>query len=225
LGLDAYYLVREQDEARYDQGSAAETRRTLGLRLFGSNDGWTWNVEPMIQFGEFGGGELHAWTIASETGYTWSDRRWQPRLALSANIASGDRDRLDPDLQTFSPMYPRGNYFSEDAVLWPQNFYNAHTFLTLRPSSICVVTLDYNMFWRESVDDGVYGPEGSLVRSGEGSRERLVATALSLTSEWTINRKLGFTTIYTRLQPREFLEETGPSEVVGFLELTARFRF
>jgi len=45
----------------------------------------------------------------------------------------------------------------------------------LVPSAICVLTIDYNMFWRQSLDDGVYGPEGSLVRSGEGSRERLEA--------------------------------------------------
>jgi hypothetical protein len=225
LGLDAYYLVREQDDALYDQGSAAETRRTLGLRFFGSSGGWTWNVEPMVQFGEFGTGQIRAWTIGTETGYTWSDRNWQPSLKVSANIGSGDRDRLAPDLQTFSPLYPRGNYFSEDSILGPQNFYNLHPFLTLRPSSIWALTADYNVFWRMSVGDGVYGPNGSLVRSGEGSRERLVATALSITSEWTIGRQLTFTAIYTHFSPREFLEQTGPSEAVDFLELTGRFRF
>ena len=225
LGLDAYYLVREQDSAQYDQGSAAETRRTLGLRFFGSNGGWTWNAEPMIQFGEFGTGQVRAWTIASETGYIWSDRKSRPALKLSANIASGDRDRLAPDLQTFSPLYPRGNYFSEDSILGPQNFYNVHPFLTLHPSSIWALTADYNMFWRMSVGDGVYGPAGSLVRSGAGSRERLVSTALSVTSEWTIGRQLTFTAIYTHFRPRAFLEQTGPSEAVDFLELTGRFRF
>ena len=72
--------------------------------------------------------------------------------------------------------------------------------------------------------DGIW-LDGSLVRSGEGSRERLVAAALSITSEWTIGRQLTFTSIYTHFSPREFLERTGPSEAVDFLELTGRFRF
>jgi hypothetical protein len=225
LGMDAYYLVREDDEATYDQGTGTERRDTLGLRFFGTNSGWRWNVEPMVQFGEFGAGNVRAWTIASEAGYTWLERKWQPSLRLSANIASGDRSRSDLDLETFNPLYPRGNYFSEDSILGPQNFYNAHVFLALHPANAWTVTADYNFFWRMTTDDGVYGPNGSLLRSGEGSDERLVATALSLTSEWTVNRHLGFTAIYTHFSPRRFLEQTGPSDAVEFVELTARFRF
>ncbi|MBM0108546.1 alginate export family protein [Steroidobacter sp. S1-65] len=225
LGLDLYYLTREDDEAAYDQGNGAERRQTLGVRLFGSKAGWQWNIEPMLQFGKFDGRRLRAWTIASETGYTWSDRRWQPSVRLSANIASGDRDRSDPDLESFHPLFPRGNYFSEDAILGPQNFYNMHVFLTLNPLDSLTVTVDYNGFWRLSTDDGVYAPNGSLLRSAHGSDERWVATALSLTSEWTVNRHFSFTAIYTHFSPRRFLEQTGPSEAVDFVELTARFKF
>lgn len=224
-GLDLYYLGYRNDDATYDQGSAEERRHTLGIRYFGASGPWHWNLEPMVQFGDFGGANLRAWTIASETSYTWSERAWSPRLTLSANIASGDRDPLDPDLQTFNPLYPRGNYFSEDATLWPQNFYNAHLFLTVHPSSVWTLTADYDFFWRMSDDDGVYGPNGSLVRSGQGSDERFVAATLSITSEWSVNRNLSFTAIYTHSSAREFLEETGPAAAIEFIELTARFKF
>jgi len=225
LGLDAYYLVREVDEAAYAQGSGAERRQTLGVRLFGTKAGWQWNIESMFQFGKFDGRRLSAWSIASDTGYTWSELTWQPSVRLSANIASGDSDQHHPDLGSFHPLYPRGNYFSQDAILGPQNFYNAHVFLTLNPSSIWNLTVDYDAFWRLSPDDGVYGSNGSLLRSAEGSNERLVATALSLTSEWKVNRHLSFTAIYTHFSPRDFLEQTGPSAAVDFVELTARLRF
>jgi hypothetical protein len=225
LGLDVYYLVREDDEAAYDQGAGAERRQTLGVRLFGSKEGWQWNIESMLQFGRFDGRRLRAWSIATETGYTWSDRTWQPSVRLSANIASGDRDRNDPDLESFHPLYPRGNYFSEDAILGPQNFYNMHVFLALNPSDTYTLTVDYNAFWRLSTDDGVYAPNGSVLRSADGSDERWVATALSLASEWKVNRHLSLTAIYTHFSPREFLEQTGPSDAVDFVELTARLRF
>lgn len=224
-GLDLFYLGHRNDDATFAQGSAAEVRHTLGIRVFGSADRWRWNLEPMVQFGRYGDAGLRAWTVASETSYTWSQQSWRPRLALSANIASGDRRPLDPDLQTFNPLYPRGNYFSEDATLWPQNFYNAHLFLTVHPSAAWTLTADYDSFWRTSEEDGVYGPGGSLLRSGQGGDGRFVATALSITSEWSISRNVDLTAIYTHFSPREFLEHTGPAAAIDFIELTARFRF
>jgi len=225
LGLDVYYLVREDDEAAYAQGVGTERRQTLGSRLFGSQDGWQWNIESMLQFGKFDGRRLRAWSIASEAGYTWSQPSWQPDLRLSVNIASGDRDKDDPQLGSFHPLYPRGNYFSEDAILGPQNFYNAHVFLTLHPAHTWTLTADYNAFWRLATDDGVYAPSGALLRSPNDSDERWVATALSLATQWKVSRHMSFTAIYTHFSPRDFLEQTGPSTAVDFMELTARFRF
>lgn len=182
-GIDLYYLGYRNDDATFDQGSAEERRHTLGIRLFGSADRWRWNLEPIVRFGKYGAANLRAWTIASEISYTWLQQTWKPRLMLSANIASGDRDPLDPDLQTFNPLYPRGNYFSQDATLWPLNFHNLHLFLTINPTNAWALTVDYDSFWRTSGDDGVYGPNVSLLRSGQGSEDRFVATALSVTSE------------------------------------------
>ena len=224
-GIDLYYLGYQNDDAVFDQGSAAERRHTLGMRYFGSQGGWEWNLEPMVQFGRYGNANLRAWTVASETSYTWSHVTLRPSLKLSANVASGDRDPDDPDLETFNPLFPRGNYFSEDAILGPQNFYNAHVFLTLRPSQSWSLTVDHNWFWRFSIRDGVYGPSGNLVRSGAGSDARFVASALSLNSEWAIGRHWTLTAIYTRVSPEQFLEETGPAEDVDIIELTARFRY
>jgi Alginate export len=179
----------------------------------------------MLQFGELGEADLCAWTLASETGYEWADAPLRPRVALSANVASGDRDPLDPDLETFNPLFPRGNYFSEAAILGPYNFYNAHVFLTLVPRAAWRVTLDHNMFWRLSTDDGVYGPSGRLIRAGLESRARFVANETSLTSSWSAGRHWSYDVKYTHFAPGRFLRETGPAKAVDFVQLTARFRF
>ena len=39
-----------------------------------------------------------------------------------ADIASGDRDPDYADLQTFNPLFPRGSYFNESALIGPDNF-------------------------------------------------------------------------------------------------------
>ena len=225
VGVDLYYIGYRDDHAVFDQGRGVEPRHMVGTRIFGSRGGWRWNWKPMLQFGRFETGTLRAWTVASETGYTWATIPFHPRLMLSANVARGDRNPLDPDLQTFKPLFPRGNYFSEDATLGPRNFYNAHLFLSVHPSKSWSLTADYDAFWRLSIGDGVYGPGGGLVRSVGGSAARCVATAASLTSEWLASPHWRLSFAYTHLSPKTFLEETGPAESVDFIELTARCRF
>ena len=46
--LDLYYLGYRNDDATYDQGSAPETRQTLGARFWGDNAGWDWNWEGVV---------------------------------------------------------------------------------------------------------------------------------------------------------------------------------
>jgi len=111
---------------------AAERRTSIGTRVSGRAGAWDYNWEAIVQFGHFGDDDIRAWTVATETGVTFFDVLWRPRLALSANIASGDKDPGDGKLQTFNPLFPRGNYFSEDATLGPRNFFNVHRFVTFQ---------------------------------------------------------------------------------------------
>ena len=122
--MDIYYLGYRNDRARYQQGAGEETRHTLGTRLWGDVGGWAYNWEFDYQWGAFGSGNIRAWSVASITGYTWDALPLSPYVGLSANIASGDKNPFDPDLQTFNPMYPKGDYFSELSLLGPRNFYN-----------------------------------------------------------------------------------------------------
>lgn len=224
-GLDLYYLGFESGASTVAQGMAAERRHSLGARIWGENAHWDWNWEALYQFGSFGAGDIRAWTVASETGYRWSARPWRPRIALGANIASGDDDPADADLGTFSPLFPRGNYFSEAAVLGPRNFYNLHGFLTINPADDWSLTTDMNFFWRLETEDGVYAPNGSLLRGAGGSDERFVGSAFSVTSEHALTERIDFTAIYTHFFAGAFIEDTGPASDIDFLELTLRFRF
>ena len=98
---------------------------------------------------------------------------WSPRLGLSANIASGDRNPADHDLQTFNPLFPRGNYFSELALLGPRNFFNLHPALTVHPTARLSLTADVDCFWRLEHSDGIYSPERPTAALGPGERRAL----------------------------------------------------
>lgn len=223
--LDLYYLGFENDAGAFAQGTARERRHSIGARSHGTARGWDWNWEAIYQFGSFGDGGISAWTLASDTGFTFENRPWRPRIALSANIASGDGDPADADLGTFNPLFPRGNYFSEAAVLGPRNFFNLHPFVTVRPTEAWSLTADMNFFWRLDTNDGVYAPAGQLVRGPSGSDERFVGSAFSLTSEYALTENWSFTAIYTHFFAGQFIRETGPSEDIDFFELTLQFKF
>jgi hypothetical protein len=224
-GLDLYLLDYEDWAARYVQGVAPESRWSLGARGFGQRGPWDWNWEAVLQGGHFGSATIRAWTLTTDTGYTFGDARWSPRLALLAAVASGDDDSGDDRLGTFNPMYPRGNYFGEDATLGPRNFFNLQPTLSFQPSTTLNVEASLDLFWRHRRGDGLYAPGGSLVRLPGASRARHVATVASLGATWDPAPRWTASAVLAHLRPGRFLIETGPHQALGYLELTLHYRF
>lgn len=223
--LDAYYLGFRSTDAVFDQGAGREERHTVGVRVWGRAGGWDYNHEIAGQTGEFGAGRIAAWTIATDTGYTWTAARGRPRLSLKADIASGDRDPRDADLQTFNPLFPRGAYFNESGIIGPFNLVDLHPQLELQPHERVTLSVDANWFWRESRGDGVYGPGGNVLRSGEESRARRVGTQTSIKAEWRLARGWKLNAVYARFDAGPFLRESGAGETTHFVAASATYAF
>ena len=218
--VDLYYLGYHNDSSTYQQGEGSETRHSLGLRLWGVRDNWDWNWEFIGQFGKFGSGTIGAWSVASDSGHTWTEFPWTPRLGLSANVASGDKKAAYDNLETFNPLFPRGNYFSELALLGPRNFFNVHPFLSASPLKNIDVTADVDFFWRLEKADGVYSPGGGLLRAGSSADARYVATDVSLNVSWSINVYCYLSVVYSHSFPGPFIADTGPADAIDFVEVT-----
>ena len=52
--LDLYYLGFQDDQGDYVQGTASETRHSVGGRLWGKAGSWDYNFESLFQWGHFG---------------------------------------------------------------------------------------------------------------------------------------------------------------------------
>ena len=215
--IDLYYLGIDRDVAAFDQGAAPERRHSLGSRVWGASGPWDWNFETLYQWGSFGRGSIRAWTAASDTGYTWSAPRLRPRAGFKANVASGDRDPDDADLQTFNALYPRGSYFSEAALIGPANFFDLHPSVELRVTERLSVTAHWDIFWRQSREDGVYGNATNLILTGGGSRERFIGQHAALESAWSLGRHLTLEVYYLRFFAGAFLRESGAVEDVDYV--------
>lgn len=150
-GLEMYLFHIDDRLANYVQGRAQEERWSVGARTFGQRGRWDWNWEGVYQGGSFGDASIHAWTLATDTGYAFPDAWGAPRFALLAAVASGDRDAHDLRLGTFNPMYPRGNYFGEEATLGPRNFYNLQPTLSFEPIADLTINTSMDIYWRKEL--------------------------------------------------------------------------
>jgi hypothetical protein len=222
---DVYALHYEDDMARYVQGVGHERRWSVGTRVFGGRGALDWNWELAGQGGRFGNAEIHAWSLATDTGYTFTGAAGKPRVGLLLAVASGDKDPNDGRLGTLNPIYPRGNYFGDEATLGPRNFFNIHPALSLRAAPKVQLNASLDFFWRYSTSDGVYAPNGMLIRAAGDSRARYVATIASLGATWTLSPGWTSTTVVAYGKPGAFLRETGAENELSFISLSLQYRF
>jgi isoquinoline 1-oxidoreductase beta subunit len=91
LNLDAYYLGLDRNLATFQQGTAHETRHTVGARVWNWSGPWNYDAETIFQFGSFGAGDIRAWRVAADLSYGFPFVRGEPRFGLTADLASGDK--------------------------------------------------------------------------------------------------------------------------------------
>jgi hypothetical protein len=222
---DFYYLGLQRRHARFDQGAAREVRHSLGTRLWRTQKPLDYNFEFLYQWGSFGAGDIRAWTVASDTGYTAQGAPFSPRVGLKADIASGDRDPGNPDLQTFSPLFPKGAYFSENGLIGPANFINLNPSLELHLGQGLLCSVNWDFFWRESTRDGIYNNAVVPVRSGRGASARYIGSQPQLQLQWDLERHLSLVTIYAHFLAGPFLRESGPGEDVDYFSTWLTYKF
>ena len=223
--IDLYYVGYHNQNATYNQGTAGETRHSVGTRLWRTAKPIDYNFEFIYQWGTFGNGDIRAWTAASDTGYTFDSLPFRPRLGLKADITSGDDDPKNPDLQTFNPLFPKGAYFSEANLIGPANHIDLNPSVDLHFTGSLTLSLNWDFFWRESIHDGVYQVPLVLVRSSNNSTARYVGSQPQVQLQWNIDRHITFVAIYAHFFAGDFLRETGPHEDVDYFTTWITYKF
>lgn len=189
---DAYLLGYQRDGARFAEGSGREHRRSVGTRWFGRHDALDWNIEAVAQAGTLqraaGSLDIRAWTLASDTGWRWTDAVLQPRLGVKVDIASGDRRPGDGRLQTFNALYPKSSYFSEASLLAPANLVDVQPTLGLQLREDLSTELGVQLAWKQQRQDAVYTTPAPLQPlQGSAGGERRIGTQYKLETRWQAN--------------------------------------
>lgn len=209
---DVYYLNYHNADAVYVGAQGYETRHTLGLRWFGKNGQWDFDWEGVAQFGEVSHQHIQAWTIATDTGYTFKDWLWQPRLGLKADIASGDRNRNDSKLETFNPLFFKANYFNDAAFFRPANLADLHFTLQMQPMENLTLTLGSDSIWRHTRQDALYSTAGNVLLPASDNA-RYVGTTAEAAAQWRINRHLSVTGSYLHMYTGSQVSKAGGGDI------------
>ncbi|MBO9729701.1 MAG: alginate export family protein [Chitinophaga sp.] len=223
--VDVYYFGLWKNNTKFDDGAGKELRHSLGSRIWGNSNGWRYDIEGLYQFGDFADKTIAAWTFSVNTGYKFQDTRLKPEIGIKTELISGDKKYNDDKLQTFNPLFPRGGYFGLVSIIGPANLTDIHPSLTLDLSSKLSLNMDYDIFWRYSAHDGIYGPNVALIYSGKTSDHKFIGKQLSANLEYTPNNFLYFRGEFTWFQAGDYLKDVGPGKDILFTAITTQLRF
>jgi hypothetical protein len=229
---DLYYFGLDTTRAVYEQASGRELRHSIGTRLFNhqpgasfDSPGLDYNWEFVYQLGSLAENYINAWTVSTETGFTFP-LRFMPRLALRADVASGGQHTNGGPLNTFNPLFPRGAYFGPKLTMFgPYNLMDLHPvlFLTLLQNVTC--DFDWEWFWRESLNDGIYQIGGAIVRPSGGSKARYIGNQANFELRWALDLHTTIAINLAGFLAGTFLKETGPSGNVAFSNVGVTYKF
>lgn len=209
LSTDFYYFGSANDDMRYDSVAGREHRGTFGLRIYGGASGFDADTELFFQNGDISGRTIRAFAWATDSGWTWREMKWQPRIGLRTDVISGDRDRNDGTLGTFNALYPTGSYFSEASVLAQANLIDFAASLTVRPAPQVSLAWSVNPLWRYSTEDALYTLPLAPLIAGDSSAARYIGTQNQLLATWQPNMWLSFKLALVKFESGRFVEKGG----------------
>jgi hypothetical protein len=223
--IDLYYLGLYKRQTTFDDGTGREQRHSLGTRLWAQRGDWRYDVEGVYQFGSLGSKNISAWTLSCNTGYQFSNIRYQPELGLKTEVISGDRKYNDGTLGTFNPLFPRGAYFGLAALIGPANLVDVHPSLSFDLSSRIIWNIDYDVFWRYNSNDGIYAPNVSQIYSGRNTNDTFIGNQLATDIQYTPDPYLTLKAELTWFEAGSYLKEAGPGKNMLFGGFTATVKF
>jgi len=224
--LDIYYIGLNREQAVFDQGRANELRHSFGSRLSGKYGALDYNFEFMYQFGSFGDSTISAYTLASDTGYTWKlGTESKIRFSLRADIYSGDDDPNDADLNAFNPFFPRGKHISQLSATGLINQRDLQPKINIQFNKHWFLTLSTEFIWRDSLDDGIYSIGNGVLRTGQSNRSRYVGTQPEVELKWQVDRHLALKGTFIFFDAGPFIRDTPPGNDIIYLGTMATYRF
>jgi hypothetical protein len=202
---------------------------TLGFRWTGR---WPHHFDSAMEMareaGSFSNDSIGAWAGYWIGGYTLAGIRFQPRLSMEYDYASGDGRPNDGEVGTFDQLYPTNHayYGITDQVGW-RNMRALRTGTDLSPNPKLKVHFDYYWFWLASRYDGLYNAGGALVVKAPpgGARHTDIGQETDAFLSYAFAPQLTFGGGFGHLFPGRFLKDNLPGSGTSFPYVFATYHF
>lgn len=222
--LDLYYAGLSRDHSAFAQGTEDETRHSLGVRARHRIGSWEQSFEGVYQFGSFGRGDISAFFVAAEVGYTFEAIPLRPKLLMRGGVISGDTDPSDADLQTFNPLFPNTSFFTKAALFGPANAVEVYPRVRIQATKDVDLTFGTDFFWRYSRADALYRPPALPRIDPKLGSSRYIGPLHTIELNWRVRPAITFGATYAYAQAGPFVREAGGRSVhYGLVELSTKF--
>ncbi|NRS87802.1 hypothetical protein HNQ02_000709 [Flavobacterium sp. 7E] len=219
--IDLYFLGNYIQKAQYSNVAGTENRYSLGTRIWNNTPTWSYDLEAVYQFGNSNGQTISAYTLSSNTSYAFS----KTKIGLKTELVSGDDKKDDHNLNTFNPLFPKGAYFGLAALIGPENLIDIHPYMEHNITRKVVMGLDYDFFWRYSLNDGIYGAKVKPIFNNTDSNHRNIGTQLGLNFDYKVNPFLDLVIEGTWFNTGQYIKEVSAGKDIFFTAFTLQFKF
>lgn len=223
--IDLYYLGLNRKDASFNNISGNENRHSVGTRVWSTNKIWNYDFEAVYQFGTMEDESIEAWTVSLYTNYQFHTLKFKPRLGFKTELISGDKSNSDKKLQTFNPLFPKGAYFGLAALLGPSNLYDIHPSIELELNDKLSFSIDYDVFWRFSKNDGIYQPSTTLLYPSADSPHRFIGSQLGVALDYDIKKWISLKLESTWFDTGSYLKDVSTGKDIFFIAATLCLRF
>jgi hypothetical protein len=224
--IDLYYIGIWRRNMKLDDGAGTELRHSIGTRIWGKQNSLEYDVEGTYQAGDFSGKRIGAYSIAANIAWEFKNITFKPKAGLKTEIMSGDRNHGDNTLQTFDPMFPNGGWYGLASFnpIGPANLIDLHPYIGLQLSPKVYAEVDYDAYWRESTNDGLYAPNVSLIYPSKNSTKKTVGQQLAGEIVYTPNPFLFLRAEIDWFNAGGYLKDVGAGKNMLFTGVTVTLK-
>lgn len=228
--IDTYFISQVDKDTSVkgeDNRYGHLERYTAGGRLnIKDLQGLEFDFEPVYQFGKNGTSAISAYAFAFYVQKQFKVK-YNPKLRLEFNLASGDNDLKDGDYHTFIPVYQSTHepYGIIDFFRW-QNLREIAIFSSLEINKKFTLGPEFHAYWLDQDADAWYKSDGTKLWSNTtGNTGSFVGTELSLVGKYKISSNVGIEAGYSRFLSGTVAAKSGDEDGVNFVYLQTVLSF
>ena len=226
IGLD-YFLVNFQSKDRkYNYQSGFENRETCGIRLFSNFKAINFEFEGAYQTGTFNGLTIDAYSLFADVNVTVLPAK-KAIVGLSANIASGDTNPNDNQLNTYNSLYAKPAY-GLAVPIGATNMVSFAPYVKINPIQKLNVLLQTFFLARNSNQDGTYSPAMTQNRPNPNilfvSNEKTLGQLYLLETNYQQNQHLSFAIDTSYFTAGSYAKTTGNGKDILYLSFKSTFK-